>query len=209
MTRSEQKQSLIRELGAEPVVADVFDKAVVFSLIEAAKPQVVIHQLTDLPPGLDPARMEEATIRNARIREEGTRNLVEASTRYGVERFIAQSVAFAYADGPLPHVESDPLAVSAAGRAGVSARGVAGLERQVLDAPLTGIILRYGKLYGPGTGFDRPPPSGPVSVEGAAVAATLAVTRGEVGIYNIAEDDGAIDSAKAKRLLGWTAAMRL
>lgn len=209
LTRDAQKQSLISELGAEPVIADVFDKVALSRLVEAAKPQVVIHQLTDLPPGLDPTRMEEATKRNARIRGEGTRNLVEAAIRYGVERFIAQSVAFAYADGPLPHVESDPLAIHAEGRAGVSARGVASLERQVLDAPLVGIILRYGKLYGPGTGFDQPAPAGPVSVEAAAIAATLAVTRGDTGIYNIAEADGVIDSEKARRALGWEHDMRV
>ena len=82
------------------------------------------------------------------------------------------------------------------------------MESQVLNAPLVGIVLRYGKLYGVGTGFDQPPPSGPVSVEAAAIAATLAVTRGEGGIYNIAEDDGAINSEKAKRVLGWDAGMR-
>lgn len=95
LTRDAQKQSLISKLGAEPVIADVFDKVALSRLVEAAKPQVIIHQLTDLPPGLNPIRMAEATKRNARIRDEGTRNIVEIAIKYGVERFIAQSVAFA------------------------------------------------------------------------------------------------------------------
>ena len=54
---------------------------------------MIIHQLTDLPKGLDPALMGEFTARNARIREEGTRNLVEACRKTKVRRIIAQSIA--------------------------------------------------------------------------------------------------------------------
>src|SRR5690606_7609608 len=139
---------------------------------------VVIHQLTDLPPGLDPVLMAEATQRNARIRDEGTRNLVRAATEASVRRFVAQSIAFAYAGAGLPHREEDPLAVDAEGRTGLSARGVASLERQVLEAPFTGIVLRYGRLYGPGTGFDRPAGAAPLHVDAAAKAAALAATHG-------------------------------
>jgi hypothetical protein len=68
----------------------------------AAKPSVVVHQLTDLPPGLDPARMAEALVRNAHIREEGTRNLVNAAVAARSGRLVAQSIAFAYGPGPKP-----------------------------------------------------------------------------------------------------------
>jgi nucleoside-diphosphate-sugar epimerase len=164
--------------------------------------------LTDLPPGLDPALMAEAAARNARIRDEGTRNLVGAAVRAGVRRLVAQSVAFAYAGVRLPHREDDPLAVGAEGRAGVSAQGVASLERQVLEAPLIGIVLRYGRLHGPGTGFDAPSGPAPLHVDAAAKAAALAVGSGSPGIYNFAEDDGAVTSEKAKRELRWTAGWR-
>ena len=98
--------------------------------------------------------------------------------------------------------------MDAEGRAGVSARGVASLERQVLEAPLIGIVLRYGRLYGPGTGFDAPSGPAPLHVDAAAKAAALAVASGSPGIYNVAEDDGAVTSEKAKRELGWTAGWR-
>ena len=83
----------------------------------------MIHQLTDLPPGLDPSRMQEATSRNARIRDEGTRNLVRAAIAAGARRLIAQSIAWAYAPGMEPHREADPLDIGAEGTRGISVRG--------------------------------------------------------------------------------------
>jgi nucleoside-diphosphate-sugar epimerase len=163
----------------------------------------VVHQLTDLPPALDPARMGEARARNARIREEGTGNLIAAATGAGAARLVAQSVAFVYAPGPTPHMEDDPLDFGTPDQPNVSGRGVASLERQVMAAPLEGIVLRYGSLYGPGTGFEATTRPGPLHVEDAAEAARLAVSSGAPGIYNIAEDDGTVSIAKARRLLGW------
>jgi nucleoside-diphosphate-sugar epimerase len=207
-TRSSDKAPMLRELGVEPVVVDVFDAAALRAALEAVRPQVVMHQLTDLPPGLDPARMAEASQRNARIRDEGTRNLVAAAVAADVRRIVAQSIGFAYADGPLPHSEDDPLDSDFDGPRGVSLRGVASLERQVLQAPLEAVVLRYGRLYGPGTGFDAAAGGAPVHVDAAARAAELAVLRGKTGIYNIAEDDGTLACDKAKRELGWSADWR-
>ncbi|MDE2090127.1 MAG: dTDP-glucose 4,6-dehydratase, partial [Gammaproteobacteria bacterium] len=86
----------------------------------------------------------------------------------------------------------------------LSSASVASFEQQVIDAPFAGIILRYGKLYGPGNGFDTPPNEGPVvHIDAAADAARLAVTRGRTGIYNVAEDDGTVSTQKAIRELGW------
>jgi nucleoside-diphosphate-sugar epimerase len=207
-TRSSDKAPMLREWGVEPVVVDVFDAAALRAALEAVRPQVVMHQLTDLPPGLDPARMAEASQRNARIRDEGTRNLVAAAVAADVRRIVAQSIGFAYADGPLPHSEDDPLDSDFDGPRGVSLRGVASLERQVLQAPLEAVVLRYGRLYGPGTGFDAAAGAAPVHVDAAARAAELAVLRGKTGIYNIAEDDGTLACDKAKRELGWSADWR-
>jgi nucleoside-diphosphate-sugar epimerase len=197
-TRFSDKADLLRRLGVEPVVVDVYDGDALRAAVAQARPRVVIHQLTDLPPALDPARMPEGLIRNARIREQGTRNLVAAAVDAGAERLIAQSIAFAYADGPRPHREHDPL----------TSPSVVSLERQVHEAPLAGVVLRYGRLYGPGTGFEKASGPAPVHVDAAAKAAELAVTGGSPGIYNIAEDDGAVSSEKARRELGWDADWR-
>jgi nucleoside-diphosphate-sugar epimerase len=148
-------------------------------------------------------------MRNARIREVGTRNLLAAAVAAKVTRMVAQSIAFAYAPGPMPYAEDAPLNVDAPDRVGLSTRGVTSLEQQVLHAPLEGIILRYGKLYGSGTGFDHPPSGGPVHVDAAADAARRAITRGMKGIYNIAEDDGTVSSRKAAVELGWTPDFRI
>jgi nucleoside-diphosphate-sugar epimerase len=207
-TRSDDRAALLRGLGVEPVIVDVFEAPALAAAVAMARPEVVVDQLTDLPPGLDPKRMAEAAARNARIRDEGTRNLVDAAVRADVRRLVAQSVAFAYAPKNPPHREDDALAVDAEGRVGVTARGVASLERQVLEAPLTGIVLRYGRLYGPGTGFDAPASAAPLHVDAAAKAAALAVGQGTSGIYNVAEDDGVVTSDRAKRELGWSADWR-
>ena len=208
MTRSTTKCSLLQDLGALPVVVDVYDAVGLERAIHSAEASIVVHQLTDLPLGLEPTQMQEAAGRNARIRQEGTRNLVAAAVAAGVQRLVAQSIAFAYVEGPRPHGEQDPLAIHAEGRAGVSARGIASLERQVLEAPLEALVLRYGRLYGPGTGVDVPSGWARLHVDAAARAAAIAVTRGQPGVYNLAEDDGEVSSEKAKRELGWTADWR-
>lgn len=92
----------------------------------------------------------------------GTRNLVAATIAAGVKRMVAQSIAFAYVPGLMPYRE-DALLNLDDPDIGSSARAVASLEQQVLTAPFEGIVLRYGKLYGPGTGFDRPPGDAPVA----------------------------------------------
>lgn len=209
-TRDPAKADTLRRLGAEPVVVDVFDAAALSDAVAAARPEVVIHQLTDLPPGLDPARMAESVPRNARIRSEGTRNLVAAAREAGVRRLIAQSIAWVYAPGTPPYAEDHPLDRSADNPRRVSIDGVVALETQVLNTPpLQGLVLRYGQFYGPGTGVDAPPAPGAVHVDAAAQAALLAVDRGRPGIFNVAEPGGPALVEKAVRELGWDAGFRL
>lgn len=207
-TRSPDKAAMLRELGVEPVVVDVFEEAALREAVRRARPQAVIHQLTDLPPGLDPARMPEAKLRNARLREVGTRNLVAAAVAAGATRLIAQSIAFAYAPGAAPYGEDAPLNVEDPDF-GLTARAVASLERQVLEAPLEGIVLRYGRLYGPGTGALQPPTPSPLHVDAAAHAARLALTHGARGVYNVAEDDGTVSIGKATIGLRWRPDFRI
>jgi len=198
-TRSADKASLLEALGVTPLVVDVFEAGALADAVMRAGPEVVIHQLTDLPDGLDSARMAAARVRNNRIRDEGTRNLIAAAVAAGAKRLIAQSIAFAYAPGPLPHDEAASL--------DPAATGVISLETQVLNAPMTGVVLRYGRFYGPGTGFDASPPGGPLHVDAAADAARRAVTRG-AGVYNVAEDDGTLVTARAVAELGFDPAFR-
>ena len=210
-SRSADKARMLKKQGAQAVVVDVFEAKALRDAVAAVRPDVVIHQLTDLPQVLDPARRGEALIRNARLRIEGAANLVAAAQAAGARRLIAQSIAFIYADGPEPHAESDPLAPAEGDDLNaVTARGVRALEDATLHTPgLDGIVLRYGRLYGPGTWFEAPSGRAPLHVDAAAQAALLAVTRGGPGIYNIAEDDGAVLIDKARRELGFDPAFRL
>jgi nucleoside-diphosphate-sugar epimerase len=201
-TRSGAKLGTIEALGARGVVADAFDAPALRRAIAAAKPDVVIHQLTDLPDVSDPSQMAAVRERNSRLRVEGTKNLMAAAQAAGVRRVVAQSIAFIYAPGPQPYREGDPLDRSEAQRTTIG--GVIALEDAVLNTPgIDGIVLRYGRLYGPGTWFAAPNGWGPLSAVAAAQAALLAVTRGASGIYNIAEDDGSLSIEKARRELGF------
>jgi len=209
-TRSADRAEELTARGVQAVVVDVFDADALRDALVAARPDIVIHQLTDLPQVPDPVRFREALARNSRLRIGGTANLVAAALAAGARRLIAQSIAFAYADGPEPHVEADAL-VSAVGDepGAVTGRGVRALEEAVLNTPgIDGIVLRYGRLYGPGT-WNTPNARAPLHVDAAAQAAVLALRRGAPGIYNIAEDDGAVSIDKARNGLGFDPAFRL
>ena len=208
-TRSADKRALLENLGVEPVVVDAFDRAALRAAVRATAPAVIVHQLSDLPPALDAAAMPAALLRTAALREAGTANLVDASVAAGVKRMVAQSIAFAYAPGPPPYREEAPLAVDDP-RLGATVRAVLALEREVLQAPFAGVVLRYGRLYGPGTGFDRAADEGcAVHVDAAADAARLALERGAPGIYNVCEDDPRIANDKAIDALGWNPRFRI
>jgi nucleoside-diphosphate-sugar epimerase len=208
-TRTPAKIPLLRALEITPVVIDVFDAEAVAQAIAAAKSEIVIHQLTDLPsapgsPGY--AATQEA---NRRLRIEGTRNLMQASKKAGVRRVVAQSIAFIYAPSEAVHVEDDPLDLTAEDVRRKTVEGIVALEREVLGTPdIEGVVLRYGYLYGPDTWYETPPKPPSVHVDAAAYAAYLAVRTGS-GIYNIADDDGAVSIAKAKRELGFDPSVRI
>jgi len=203
-TRSEEKAESLRAMEVEPAIVDVFDAERLQRVVVQAQAEVVIHQLTDLAAGMASGNMTEARRQNAYLREVGTRNLVAAAIAGGAGRMIAQSITFAYAPGVPPYHEDAPLNVDAAEEtSALSARAVASLEQQVLSGPWIGIVLRYGRLYGPGTGVEAPPSGAPVHVDAAAHAARQAITHGRQGIYNIAEEDGAVSNARALQELNW------
>ena len=208
-TRSKDKAAALAELGAEPVVVDVFDAEALARAVKAAAPQVLMHQLTDLPFAPGTPRYDEGLERNAALRVAGTRNLADAAKAAGVRRMISQSIAFVYAPGNDARVETDPLDLSVTGARRRTVDGVIALERATLDLP-EGIVLRYGYLYGPGTWYVDTKRSKPaLHVDAAAWAALLAVSKGTHGVYNIAENDGVVSSEKAKRDLGFDAGFRI
>jgi nucleoside-diphosphate-sugar epimerase len=202
-TRTNEKGQALRAAGVEPCVVDVFEASALSDALSTARADIVIDQLTDLPPGLDASRIAEGIKRNARIRSGGTQNLVAAMLRAGVHRLIVQSIAWMYAPGNEPHAEDDPLDVKAQGLRAVTMAGVLTLERLAVSSPpIQGVILRYGHLYGPGTGTERPGEAPSLHVDAAAAAAVLALERAAPGgAYNIADPDGYLSIEKARRVL--------
>ena len=163
-TRSTGKAELVRGLGAEPVVVDAYDAAALREAVLAFGPDLVLHQMTDLPD--DAADIPEHAAGNARIRDEGTANLVAAASAAGAERFVAQSIAW------------------------IPAAGAESRERhesQVLAYPGTGIVLRYGQFYGPGTYYENEPPAPPRIEISAAARATLPALEAPTGIIELVE----------------------
>ena len=209
-TRIPAKAEELRAAGVTPAVLDVFDSGAVSAAVASARPDVIVHQLTDLPAGLKPELMNDGLLRNARLRMEGTRNLVEAALGAGVRRVVAQSIAFVYAPGREPHEENDPLLSPEEEPWRSTLQGVVTLERLVTaTAGFDGLVLRYGMFYGPGTGFEAAAAKPAVHIDAAAKAAALAIERGSPGIYNVAENDGAVSISKAARELGWDPGFRL
>jgi nucleoside-diphosphate-sugar epimerase len=208
-TRSPSKAETLRAAGVEPVVVDAFNAQALARAVAVARPNVVIHQLTDLPAGLAPDRMAEGTRRNARMRSDGTRNLVVAARAVGVPRLIAQSIAWLYAPGPEPHSEDDPLDLHAADSRAITVGGVETLERLTLTTPgVDGVVLRNGHLYGPNTGSTATPEPPSVHVDAVAHATVLAIEKGH-GIYNVADPSDYVSTERAQRELGFDAQFRV
>ena len=195
-TRDPEKTAQIEATGVRPFVVDVFDRDLLIGAVEKARPDVIIHQLTDLS-----AANFAAT---DRLRINGTRNLVDAAKATGVHRVIAQSLAIVYAPGAEPSTERDPLADDSPVLRD-TVRGVRALEAAVQELP-EGIVLRYGLFYGPGTWYsrigwfadavrqgERPASHGVSSfihVKDAARAAMLAIDW-PAGVVNIVDDEPA------------------
>src|SRR5262249_33485950 len=152
LTRSPEKMPALWAQGAIPLVGDVYDTPHLIAMMRAARPDAVIHMLTDLPPNMEPSLMAAAIPRNARIRREGTAGLVSASLAAGVKYMVAESIAWVYVPGARPYTEDSPVDLNAEGGRGISIGGVVALEQAVLNTPgLNGTVLRFGQLYGPGT----------------------------------------------------------
>jgi len=210
-TSTPEKARLLRSLGAAPAVLDALDERALTAAAREARPEVVMNQLTRLPPRYEPRKLRPWFEQSSRLRVEGTRHLLAAARQVGARRFVYQSVAFMYAlSGPAVVDEDAPLAVDAPDPFGPVVQATLTGERMTLEAAgIDGVVLRYGQLYGPGTYFA---PDGYFAhlarrrrlaiaggggglfsflhVDDAASAAVCALTRGS-GAYNVVDDDPA------------------
>ena len=205
LTRSADRAPQLEQMGAVLVVGDVYDQVRLARLVAESETELVMHQLTAF--GTKDGDPYAETIR---VRIDGTRSLIAAARTARVRRFIAQSISFMCSPaGSGLTDEETPLHLDARPAVRALAEAIASLERQTLDARngMSGIVLRYGWFYGPGTSYD---PEGtiptalrkgamPIVGAGAgtysfinlrdAAAATMKVLGQEAsGIYNIVDD---------------------
>jgi 2-alkyl-3-oxoalkanoate reductase len=211
LTRTPAKMDLLRQWGAEPAVADALDKTAVHAAVSAARPDVIVHELTDLKGVSDPRRFDRVFANSNRLRTIGTDHLLAAARDCGVKRMVVQSFCgwpYARTDGPVK-CEDDPFDPDPPHEMRRTLDALIYLERIVTTATdLEGVVLRYGSFYGPDTGVLDPdliqqirrrrmPIIGGgtawwsfLHIEDAAEATALAVERG-AGIYNIVDDEPA------------------
>ena len=217
MTRRVGRTMELYAAGAEPVVADALDRDAVLAAVTAARPEAVVHQLTDLAGVTSFRKFDQGFAATNRLRTEGTDHLLEAARAAGARRFVAQSFAgwpFARVGGPV-RTEDDPLDPDPPAELRRTLDAIRYLESAVLEAEgLEGVVLRYGGFYGPGTSAGeggymlddlrrrRFPVIGAgtgvwsfVHIDDAATATLAALERGAPGIYQIVDDDPAPVSA--------------
>lgn len=163
MTRSPERIDLLRSLGATPVVCDVYDVDGLERAVAEHEPDMVIHQLTDLPD--DPTEIAGFGAANARIRRDGTANLLAAAASAGVHRLLAQSVAWELR--------------------GDGGAAVQEMEQMVLGAG--GVVVRYGQFYGPGTYHADRPATGPAIHVDEAARRTLDLLAAPSGVVEVVE----------------------
>ena len=165
MTRTPAKMDGLRTAGVTPVLCDVFDQQALVAAVKDFKPDLVVHQVTDLPDQIE--KLTEFLPGNNRVRSEGTQNLLAAAKAANASGFVAQSIAWRTGPGTGPVLDAHENSVVAAG----------------------GTVLRYGLFYGPETFFESEPPPHPrIHVDDAA-RRTTPFLAGQRGIFTITEDE--------------------
>lgn len=209
LTRSAERGHAVEAAGGRPVVGDALDRDWILATLRDARPDAVIHQLTAIPPALDPRKVDRQFKLTNRLRTEGTRNLLDGAQAAGATRFLAQSIAFAY-DPSGARVKDEDAALMSEPPKGFAESLAALRQLEGLTREAGGTVLRYGQFYGPGTSLapdgsfaalarKRQLPivgSGEglfsfVSTADAARATLLALERDYRGALNIVEDEPA------------------
>src|SRR6186997_24651 len=204
-TRRVDRAERLRGLGATVAAMDGLDAASVGEAVARAEPDAIIHQMTALSGKPDMRNFDRWFAATNALRTTGTRNLIAAAQAAGVRRLIAQSYAGWNIDrgGRVPASESEPLDRHPLPAQRETLAAIRFLERAVTEAPVTGIVLRYGVFYGPGASdaFVHlvrrrmiPIIGGGagvwswIHIDDAAAATIAALERGEPGIYHVADD---------------------
>ena len=206
-TRTPGKAGQLREAGAEPVVVDGLDRETLTAAVQAASPEVIVHEMTALADMRSLRNVDKVFAATNELRTRGTDNLLAAAARAGTRRVIAQSNTNMTARSGAPvQTESDPLDSRPVPSAAGTVAAVKHVEEAVPRAVPEGIVLRYGNFYGPGASDflvemvrkrQFPVIGGGagiwsfIEIADAAAATVAAVSRGAPGVYNVVDSDPA------------------
>jgi nucleoside-diphosphate-sugar epimerase len=209
-TTSAAKLGLVAVMGAKGVVMDGLDAASVGEAVAAARPDVIVHQMTAISVAHsgkpDFRHFDRWFATTSRLRTEGTDHLLAAAEATGVSQFVAQSYASwnGIREGGWVKTEEEPLDLLAGTAAHAGMVAIGHVEDVVVRAG--GAVLRYGWLYGPDAIDDLVEPirkrqfplvgssGGYVSwmhLDDAASATVLAVEQQAKGVFNIVDDEPA------------------
>src|SRR5262249_18592827 len=156
LTKSRDSAPALKDIGAEPFIADALDGAAVKAAVGRIRPDAVINELTSLPRHYTPTEMKAAAERDRKVRVEGNITLLAALRDSGVRRYLLQSSGFWYAPGVGLASESVPFISSASPGVEASARTYLELEARASATPgIEFVALRYGFFYGLGTWYTR------------------------------------------------------
>ena len=143
--RSSEKRRRLEELGARAVDLDLFDAAAVAKAVQGA--DVICNLATAVPPG---ARLFLPWSWHTmdRIRRQVSANLVDGALAAGTVRFVQESFAPIYVDGGDAWLdESSVVRPAPYNHSALDAEASA---KRFTAAGGTGVVLRFGWLYGPG-----------------------------------------------------------
>jgi nucleoside-diphosphate-sugar epimerase len=186
---------------------DGLDREAVIAAVQAASPEVIVHEMTALADMRSLRNLDKVFAATNELRTRGTDNLLAAAAQAGTRRVIAQSNTNMTARSGAPvQTESDPLDSRPIPSAAGTVAAAKHVEEAVPRAVPEGIVLRYGNFYGPGTSDflvemvrkrQFPVIGGGagiwsfIEIADAAAATVAAVGRGAPGVYNIVDSDPA------------------
>lgn len=199
VARSPAKHDALTRQGARALNVDLFDRPAVKAAV--AGHEAVVNIATHIPSGgklLLPGAFKE----NNRIRKEASRNLAEAASAAGAQRFIQESFAAVYPDrGDQWIDETVPIDPA---RYVETVRDAESAAEHFTTSGGAGVVLRFSFFYGPDSALTLDQlrfvkkgiapifgsPDGYVSslwIDDAA-SAVLAALRVPGGIYNVTDD---------------------
>jgi nucleoside-diphosphate-sugar epimerase len=204
LSHSEANTTTVRQLGAEPISADLFDRDDLIKALESTKAEAIVHLATRIPPTMRAGKVSSWQ-ENDHIRRNGTRGVVDAALAVGVQTLIYPSYYYVYPDCGDRWIDAASTPV----QSHIIIQSTIDAEAEVArfsKEQRRGIVLRMGSFYGPEApsamdlfhmaqkGFAALPGRGDaylsaIWVEDAARAIVVALAEAPAGVYDVVDDE--------------------